>query len=402
MNTKVSGMSLNSMSMYKSSSGADHFFGSGWDPVVSLSHGENFGVSSMVSHCQFATSPYAVVMENQGISSTSNLAQYSSDPSFVELVPKIPGFGSGNFSEMVSSFGLPETAHITSSGCSPNFTPSKESGNKRNSANVAQSFEDHQISEEAAIGTSTNGKARKRTPESSSPSNPEKNGDKEHQNDPSGESLGIVKEQDEKKPKMEQSIGANSRGKQAAKQAKDSSNSAEAPKEYIHVRAKRGQATNSHSLAERVRREKISERMRLLQELVPGCNKITGKAVMLDEIINYVQSLQQQVEFLSMKLATVNPELNIDIERILSKDFLHSRSGGAAIFGFSSGMNSSQPYSHGIVQGTVPSIPTANPQFPPLHQSMLDPELQSLFQMGLESGSAVDSLGSHGPSKSEL
>ena len=36
--------------------------------------------------------------------------------------------------------------------------------------------------------------------------------------------------------------------------------------------------------------------MRLLQELVPGCNKITGKAVMLDEIINYVQSLQQQVE----------------------------------------------------------------------------------------------------------
>ncbi|KAI3678262.1 hypothetical protein L6452_37548 [Arctium lappa] len=38
---------------------------------------------------------------------------------------------------------------------------------------------------------------------------------------------------------------------------------------------------------------------------------------MLDEIINYVQSLQQQVE---MKLVTVNPELNIDIDHILSKD----------------------------------------------------------------------------------
>lgn len=45
-----------------------------------------------------------------------------------------------------------------------------------------------------------------------------------------------------------------------------------------------------------VRREKISERMRFLQDLVPGCNKITGKAGMLDEIINYVQSLQRQVE----------------------------------------------------------------------------------------------------------
>ncbi|KAK9278608.1 hypothetical protein L1049_028181 [Liquidambar formosana] len=81
----------------------------------------------------------------------------------------------------------------------------------------------------------------------------------------------------------------------------------EAPTGYIHVRARRGQATDSHSLAERVRREKISERMKLLQALVPGCDKVTGKALMLDEIINYVQSLQNQVEFLSMKLASVNP-----------------------------------------------------------------------------------------------
>ncbi|KAL5791575.1 hypothetical protein ACOSP7_000169 [Xanthoceras sorbifolium] len=81
----------------------------------------------------------------------------------------------------------------------------------------------------------------------------------------------------------------------------------EPPKGYIHVRARRGQATDSHSLAERVRREKISERMKMLQKLVPGCDKVTGKALMLDEIINYVQSLQNQVEFLSMKLASVNP-----------------------------------------------------------------------------------------------
>ncbi|GLT42066.1 hypothetical protein SLA2020_160880 [Shorea laevis] len=47
----------------------------------------------------------------------------------------------------------------------------------------------------------------------------------------------------------------------------------EPPKDYIHVRARRGQATDSHSLAERVRREKISERMKLLQDLVPGCKQ---------------------------------------------------------------------------------------------------------------------------------
>ncbi|GLU10785.1 hypothetical protein SLE2022_275690 [Rubroshorea leprosula] len=73
--------------------------------------------------------------------------------------------------------------------------------------------------------------------------------------------------------------------------------------EVVHVRARRGQATDSHSLAERVRREKINEKMRCLQDLVPGCHKTKGMAVMLEEIINYVHSLQNQVEFLSMELA---------------------------------------------------------------------------------------------------
>ncbi|KAL8109497.1 hypothetical protein AgCh_025556 [Apium graveolens] len=36
--------------------------------------------------------------------------------------------------------------------------------------------------------------------------------------------------------------------------------------------------------------------MKFLQDLVPRWSKFTGKGVMLDEIINYVQSLQRQVE----------------------------------------------------------------------------------------------------------
>uniref|UniRef100_A0A804PFX0 BHLH domain-containing protein n=1 Tax=Zea mays TaxID=4577 RepID=A0A804PFX0_MAIZE len=84
-------------------------------------------------------------------------------------------------------------------------------------------------------------------------------------------------------------------------------------------------------------RKKISERMKLLQDLVPECSKITGKAVMLDEIINYVQSLQRQVEFLSMKLATVNPELGFDIEQIISKQMLLSQDWHLAFYGVEPG-----------------------------------------------------------------
>ncbi|CAM6044261.1 unnamed protein product [Sphagnum compactum] len=65
------------------------------------------------------------------------------------------------------------------------------------------------------------------------------------------------------------------------------------------VRARRGQATDPHSIAERLRRERIAERMKALQELVPNSNK-TDKASMLDEIIDYVKFLQLQVKILSM------------------------------------------------------------------------------------------------------
>ncbi|XP_074561287.1 transcription factor BEE 2-like, partial [Curcuma longa] len=88
-------------------------------------------------------------------------------------------------------------------------------------------------------------------------------------------------------------------------------------RDYIRVRARRGQATDSHSLAERVRREKIDERMKCLQGLVPGCNQIMGKASVLDEIINYVQSLQSQIEFLSMKLAAADPGMHCISSEVL-------------------------------------------------------------------------------------
>lgn len=117
------------------------------------------------------------------------------------------------------------------------------------------------------------------------------------------------------------------------KPAKQSGRPSEPPKDYIHVRARRGQATDSHSLAERARREKISERMKILQDLVPGCNKVIGKALVLDEIINYIQSLQRQVEFLSMKLEAVNSRMDPTMEGFPSKNLGASLNAAGMIFG---------------------------------------------------------------------
>ncbi|XP_019092491.1 PREDICTED: transcription factor HBI1-like isoform X1 [Camelina sativa] len=137
-------------------------------------------------------------------------------------------------------------------------------------------------------------------------------------------------EKTEKKIKVEADTESSMKGKSNMRNREASSETSketlkgvsEIPKlDYIHVRARRGQATDRHSLAERARREKISKKMKYLQDIVPGCNKVTGKAGMLDEIINYVQCLQRQVEFLSMKLAVLNPELELAVEDVSVKQF---------------------------------------------------------------------------------
>uniref|UniRef100_A0A1D1Y161 Transcription factor bHLH77 n=1 Tax=Anthurium amnicola TaxID=1678845 RepID=A0A1D1Y161_9ARAE len=134
----------------------------------------------------------------------------------------------------------------------------------------------------------------------------------------SGDTNGAGK--DSIKPKAVQNSDSNSVDSGQKQGKENGSKPPERPKQdFIHVRARRGQATDSHSLAERVRREKISQRMKFLQDLVPGCSKVTGKAVMLDEIINYVQSLQRQVEFLSMKLAAMNPPSEFDVKSLRQK-----------------------------------------------------------------------------------
>ncbi|KAI7757160.1 hypothetical protein M8C21_004764, partial [Ambrosia artemisiifolia] len=228
----------------------------------------------------------------------------------------------------------------------------------------------------------------------------------------------VTKNNNEGQPKGENNPNSVA-NKPSGKHGKQASPSSDAQKEeYIHVRARRGQATNSHSLAERVRREKISERMKFLQDLVPGCSKVTGKAVMLDEIINYVQSLQRQVEFLSMKLATVNPRMDFNLEGLMAKDAIESRLGPSGSLGADMAMpyalNQSQM---AIMQGGISGVGRSSDADSRTFTSHLmsisggfkdpasqvpstwDDEFHNIFQMGLNPTTPISNqnLGSTPP-----
>ncbi|ONK74559.1 uncharacterized protein A4U43_C03F7680 [Asparagus officinalis] len=299
------------------------------------------------------------------VSGSTGFSSYNVGNSNIERLPSLSFFGSDSLSDLMNSFGLPENTQMASVVCPQEFPSGTEHGAEKN----------------------PKGKKRKKFVECGAVQNAKTEQEKETQAEPLKSQL----EKDEKKPKNEVSPGVKETGNGAKE-------------EYIHIRAKRGQATNSHSLAERVRREKISERMRLLQDIVPGCNKITGKAVMLDEIINYVQSLQRQVEFLSMKLAAVNPELSFDIEQIFTKENPHSRHGSSPSLNYSQ----LQP---GI---TIPSLPnsrvllrtSSSPQISPIAQipNSWDNEFQNAIQMGFIPNLAHDGteLNPNGSMKVEL
>ncbi|KAL8154057.1 hypothetical protein V2J09_011817 [Rumex salicifolius] len=342
MNTServISGLAINSM-FDSSNGGKESCYVSGWENTVPLSQNENLGVSLMAPSVDLA------------MSGTSQFMHYSSDAKF-------PVFGGGNFSGMVNSYNLPGCAQNSGVFGPTNHALSKNLMVENRILGSVQYQENLQTLEDRSLVASPNGK-RKR------------NGGGDMQRDSSAENL-EMKESDEKKQKIEESGSSDQSNKKSGRQTKDNFSGEEDSKGYIHVRARKGQATNSHSLAERVRREKINDRMRLLQELVPGCSKITGKAVMLDEIINYVQSLQQQVEFLSMKLASVNPEN------------LHSR----GILGFNLGTSSAQLNAPAIISNST-SL------YHPIPQGLWDGDMQNLQHMGFDPNPAVGNLRQNG------
>ncbi|KAE8730832.1 Basic helix-loop-helix DNA-binding superfamily protein isoform 2 [Hibiscus syriacus] len=343
---------------------------------------------------------------------SSLAAPFSADPGFAERAARFSCFSSsgnsGGFNDpLMDSFKLSGNQPINVDGSQSNKnsgSDKKNSGVSRSSspenAESGVSKDESSVFQQIQSQNDAGTRKRKSTPREKPKEIPS----------PAADDAKVASENEESNSKRSRRNGApagngNAKGSNDGneKQRKENSKLLEPPKDYIHVRARRGQATDSHSLAERVRREKISERMKFLQDLVPGCNKVTGKAVMLDEIINYVQSLQRQVEFLSMKLATVNPRMDVNMEALLSKDMFQSR--GQLPHGiYSIDSSPAFPYGYQPQQGLLPltnGIPNttetpfsmktqgfllpsvdgftdAHPQVGP----MWEDDLQSIVQMG--------------------
>ncbi|KAL5718366.1 hypothetical protein ACHQM5_011276 [Ranunculus cassubicifolius] len=81
-----------------------------------------------------------------------------------------------------------------------------------------------------------------------------------------------------------------------SKQARTEEKSCQNEKSTISS-TKRSRAAAIHNQSERKRRDKINQRMKTLQKLVPNSNK-TDKASMLDEVIEYLKTLQAQVQMM--------------------------------------------------------------------------------------------------------
>lgn len=62
---------------------------------------------------------------------------------------------------------------------------------------------------------------------------------------------------------------------------------------------RRSRTAAIHNQSERKRRDRINQRMKALQRLVPNASK-TDKASMLDEVINYLKQLQAQIQVMNM------------------------------------------------------------------------------------------------------
>lgn len=71
---------------------------------------------------------------------------------------------------------------------------------------------------------------------------------------------------------------------------------------------KRSRIAEVHSLSERRRRDKINKRMRILKDLIPNSKKV-DKASMLDEAIEYLKTLQLQLQIMSMRNGVCMPPM---------------------------------------------------------------------------------------------
>ncbi|XP_004292266.1 PREDICTED: transcription factor PIF1-like [Fragaria vesca subsp. vesca] len=127
---------------------------------------------------------------------------------------------------------------------------------------------------------------------------------------------------------------------------------------------KRSRAAEVHNLSERRRRDRINEKMRTLQELIPRCNK-SDKASMLEEAIEYLKSLQLQVQMMSMGCGMV-PMMFPGVQPYMPMGM--ARMGMGMGMGMEMGMNRPMmPYGNVLAGSPMPTAAAAahmGPRFP--------------------------------------
>ncbi|KAJ7977122.1 Transcription factor like [Quillaja saponaria] len=169
---------------------------------------------------------------------------------------------------------------------------------------------------------------------------------------------------------------------------------------------KRSRAAEVHNLSERRRRDRINEKMRALQELIPRCNK-SDKASMLDEAIEYLKSLQMQVQMMSMGCGMV-PMMYPGIQQYMPPMGMGMGIGMGMGMGMEMGMNRPvMPFPNMLAGSALPASAAAahfGPRFPmpAFHMPPVPPPDQSRMQAANQTDHMVNPLGRPDRTQSQI
>ncbi|KAK9095458.1 hypothetical protein Scep_026927 [Stephania cephalantha] len=126
-----------------------------------------------------------------------------------------------------------------------------------------------------------------------------------------------------------------------------------------YTSTKRSRAAAIHNQSERKRRDKINQKMKTLQKLVPNSSK-TDKASMLDEVIEYLKQLQAQIQIMS-RVGMPNMMMNMTMQQQLQMSMMAQM--GLAGMGMGMGMMDMNPMARAAAGGLarLPSPAMLNP-----------------------------------------
>ncbi|KAB2636486.1 transcription factor PIF1 [Pyrus ussuriensis x Pyrus communis] len=168
---------------------------------------------------------------------------------------------------------------------------------------------------------------------------------------------------------------------------------------------KRSRAAEVHNLSERRRRDRINEKMKALQELIPRCNK-SDKASMLDEAIVYLKSLQLQVQMMSMGYGMI-PMMFPGVQQMMSVPM-----GMGIGMGMGMGMEMAgisrpmMPFPNVIAGSPMPTAAAAHmgPRFPipPFHMQPIPASDPTGVPAVNQTDQMINSLGAQNPNQSHM